>query len=110
MNLPLQYLLRGCALAALAILAACGHGSVRDPAALRVRVELDRLQADPQLASRAPQALKEAQEAVAAAEVPQNDPALSTHLIYLADRKVQTARSLAEAHVAEDQLKMLQGK
>lgn len=86
------------------------HSAVKDPAADRVRAELGQLQADPQLASRAPQALHEAEEAVTAAEVPQKDPALSAHLVYLADRKVQTARALAEAQVAEEQLRMLQGK
>ena len=62
------------------------------------------------LASRVPVALKEAEEAVTAAEAPQRDAALSAHLVYLADRKVQTAKALAEAHIAEDQLKALQGK
>ncbi|MDE0854009.1 MAG: DUF4398 domain-containing protein [Nevskia sp.] len=86
------------------------HSAVKDPAADRVRAELGQLQADPQLANRAPQALREAEDAVTAAEVPQKDPALSAHLVYLADRKVQTARALAEAQVAEEQLRVLQGK
>jgi hypothetical protein len=107
MNAQPQRLLRSCAFAVLACLTACGFGTVKDPAADRVSADLSQLEADPQLAGRAPHALKEAQDAVAAAEVPQKDPALSAHLVYLADRKVQTARALAEAHVAEDQLKLL---
>ena len=112
MNRSLKLLMRGGGIAALSALASCFHfqGSVKDPGADRARTDLSQLQADPQLASRAPQALKEAEEAVSAAEVPQKDPALSAHLAYLADRKVQTARALAEAHVAEDQLKALQGR
>ena len=110
MNDLMKLSMRGGAIAALLALASCFHGSVKDPAADRVRADLDQLQADPQLASRAPVALKEAQEAVATAEEPQKDPALSAHLVYIADRKVQTARALAEAHVAEDQLKALQGQ
>ncbi|MFI4981767.1 MAG: DUF4398 domain-containing protein [Nevskiales bacterium] len=104
-------MLRVGVLLSLTTLAACVfHGSVKDPGADKASTELSQLQADPQLASRAPVALKEAQEAVAAAQVAQKDPAESAHLVYLADRKVQTARALAEARVAEDQLKVLQGQ
>ncbi len=112
MNRPLKLLIRTGGIAALSALASCFHfqGSVKDPGADRASADLSQLEADPQLASRAPQALKEAEEAVSAAEVPQKDPALSAHLAYLADRKVQTARALAEARVAEDQLKALQGQ
>ena len=111
MNRPMKSLLRIGALASLTTLASClFHGSVKDPGADKVRADLGQLEANPQLASRAPVALKEAEDAVAAAEVPQKDAALSAHLVYLADRKVQTARALAEAHVAEDQLKVLQAK
>jgi hypothetical protein len=89
---------------------ACFLGGTKDPAADQARTELNALQADPQLVSRAPKELKEAQEAVVAAEESQKDPALSAHLAYIAERKVQTARALAEAHVAEDQLKLLRGE
>ena len=109
MNQTLKLL--ACA-AAGASLTACihYHSAVKDPAADRVSAELGQLEADPQLANRAPQALKDAQDAVNAAEQPQKDPALSAHLVYIAERKVQTARALAEAQVAEEQLKMLQGQ
>jgi hypothetical protein len=112
MNRQSRDLLRAGALAVSALASACGFGfgSVKDPAADRVQAELSQLEADPQLASRAPQALKEAQDAVAAAEVPQKDAAESAHLVYLADHKVQTARALAEAHVAEDQINLLRGQ
>ena len=63
------------------LLAACSmfHGSTRDPAADRVRTELSQLQADSRLSSRVPVAMKDAEEAVSAAEVPQKDPAFSNH-------------------------------
>jgi len=90
-----------------AVLAACGYIEVRDPGADRVRAQLSALEADPALAGRAPEALKDAQDAVQAAGVPQRDAALSEHLVYLADRKVQIARALAEARAAEDRIDAL---
>ncbi len=85
------------------------HGAVKDPGADKARAELSRLEADPQLAGRVPVAIREAEEAVTAAEAPQKDAELSGYLVYIADRKVQTARALAEARIAEDQLKGLSG-
>jgi len=89
------------------LLSACWHGAVKDPGADKARAELTRLEADPQLAGRVPVAIREAEEAVTAAEAPQKDAELSGYLVYIADRKVQTARALAEARIAEDQLKGL---
>jgi outer membrane protein OmpA-like peptidoglycan-associated protein len=40
---------------------------------------------------------------VIVAEMPQKDLALANHRVYIADRKVDTARALAETHVAEQQ-------
>ena len=92
-------------------LAACGLTPalvpVHDPGGARVRAELAALEADPALAGRAPEAMKEAQDAVQAAEAGQSDADLARHLVYLADRKVQTARALAEAEVAQDRLNTL---
>jgi hypothetical protein len=107
MNRQIECLLRAGSVAALCLMAACGGSAVKDGTADKARAELNRLEADPQLADRAPQALKEAQAAVDAAEESHSDAALSAHLAYLADRKVQTARALAEARIAEDQLKAL---
>jgi outer membrane protein OmpA-like peptidoglycan-associated protein len=41
--------------------------------------------------------------AVRAAEKPQTDEPLARHLVYIADRKVDTAKALAETALAEDQ-------
>ena len=118
MNRPMKSLLRLAILVSLTTLASClFHGAAKDPGAdktradlIQVRADLNQLEANPQLSSRVPVALKEAEDAVKDAEGSPRDSALSAHLAYLADRKVQTAKALAEAHIAEDQLKVLQGK
>jgi hypothetical protein len=103
MRIPKPY---RCAALLFPLLAGClFHGSVKDPAADHAQAALSQLQADPQLSGQAPVALREAEEAVKAAQEPQKDPKLSAHLAYIAERKVQTARELAEARIAEDQLK-----
>jgi hypothetical protein len=103
------------ALAAALTLAGCGgfslnKSAVKDPGADRAQGELSSLQADPDLASRAPAAIKDAQDAVGAAETPQTDPVLASHLAYVAQRKVETARALAEARQAEDRLNALRAQ
>ncbi|HTD11952.1 MAG TPA: OmpA family protein [Steroidobacteraceae bacterium] len=88
---------------AAVLLAACAAAPLKPDGAAEVRSKLTELQADPNLASRAPLAIKEADTAVRAAEQPQADKELGVHRVYLADRKVQTARALAETRFAEDQ-------
>jgi outer membrane protein OmpA-like peptidoglycan-associated protein len=66
-----------------------------------VRAKLTLLQSDTNLANRAPVALKDAEAAVRAAESPEKDVQLAAHRLYLADRKVDTARALAETQAAE---------
>jgi outer membrane protein OmpA-like peptidoglycan-associated protein len=61
------------------------------------------LQSDPNLASRAAVAIKDADAAVRAAEQPEADKELAAHRVYLADRKVDTARALAETRFADEQ-------
>jgi hypothetical protein len=91
----------------IGLMAGCGGGGpVKSENASHLRSELAAIQADPQLASRAPLAIKDADAAVTAAEQP-NNPALSKHLDYIADRKVKTARAQAEARYAEDRLRAL---
>lgn len=90
-------------------LVACAGPKVPDGAA-QVRSKLTELQSDPQLATLAPVAIKEADAAVRLAEEPQADKTLSKHYVYLADRKVDTARALAQARYLEDQRKGLSEK
>jgi outer membrane protein OmpA-like peptidoglycan-associated protein len=85
------------------LLAACAAAPVKPDGAAQARNKLTQLQSDPDLANRAPVAIKEADAAVAIAEKPEPDAALAAHRVYLADRKVETARALAETRLAEDQ-------
>jgi outer membrane protein OmpA-like peptidoglycan-associated protein len=66
-------------------------------------VKLTQLQTDPNLASRAASAIKDADGAVHAAEQPEANKEVAAHRVYLADRKVDTAKALAETRFAEDE-------
>jgi outer membrane protein OmpA-like peptidoglycan-associated protein len=85
------------------LLAACTTAPVKPDGAAEARVKLTQLQSDPNLASRAAVAIKDADAAVRAAEQPEVNKELAAHRVYLADRKVDTARALAETRFAEDQ-------
>jgi outer membrane protein OmpA-like peptidoglycan-associated protein len=85
------------------LLAACATVPVQPAGSAEVRSRLTQLQADPNLGSRAPLAIKEADAAVRVAEQPQADASLAQHRIYMADRKVETARAQAETRFAEDE-------
>ncbi len=95
------------ALAASVLLAACVAGPTKPEGAASARAKLTQLQSDPQLATRAPVAIKEAEVAVRAAEQPQQDRELAQHLVFMADRKVDTAWAQAQARLSEDQRKGL---
>jgi len=89
--------------ASSAALIGCSTTMVKPSGPTAARSKLTQLQSDPRLASRAPVAMKDAEVAVASAELPQRDAELAAHLNYIADRKVDTARELAETRYAEDQ-------
>jgi outer membrane protein OmpA-like peptidoglycan-associated protein len=96
------------AIAVAAVLfAACSSAPTKPEGVDNVRSKLTRLQGDPQLASRAPVAIKEAEAAVVAAEQPRKDLQLSKHLVVLADRKVELAEAQAQTRWLEDQRKSL---
>lgn len=88
---------------ASALLAACATVPLEPNGAAQARTKLTQLQSDPNLANRAPLAMKEADRAVRAAEQPQADKELAAYRVYLADRKVETARAQAETAFAEAQ-------
>ncbi len=88
---------------AAVLLAACAAAPLKPDGAAEARIKLTQLQSDPNLASRAPLAMKEADIAVRAAEQPQADKDLGAYRVYLADRKVEIARAQAETSLAEDQ-------
>jgi outer membrane protein OmpA-like peptidoglycan-associated protein len=88
---------------ATAILTGCATAPAKPDGAAAVRNKLIQLQSNAQLADRAPVAMKVAEMAVRAAEQPQTDEPLARHLVFIADRKVDTAKALAETALAEDQ-------
>jgi outer membrane protein OmpA-like peptidoglycan-associated protein len=91
------------AVASILLTAACTTAPVKPDGAAEARVRLTQLQSDPNLASRATVAIKDADAAVRAAEQPEVNKELAAHRVYLADRKVETAKALAETRFAEDQ-------
>ena len=88
---------------AAALLSACATAPVQPDGAAQARYKLTQLQSDPNLATRAPAATKEADAAVRAAEQPEADKDLAGYRVYLADRKVEIAKAQAETSFAEDQ-------
>jgi outer membrane protein OmpA-like peptidoglycan-associated protein len=91
------------AAAVASILAACASTPTRPAGAAEARARLTQLQSDPALATRAPLAIQAADSAVSLAEQPESDQQLIAYRIYIADRKVDTARAEAETRLAEDQ-------
>jgi outer membrane protein OmpA-like peptidoglycan-associated protein len=84
-------------------LAGCATAPVSPEGSAGVRAKLSQLQADPELANRAPVAIREAEAAVRTAEEPlaAADAALGTHRVYIADRKVEIAMAQAATKQAE---------
>ena len=80
---------------------------VKPDGADAVRAELTALQSDSKLASRAPVAIQEAEEAVRSAETPTEDTAAGAQAVYVAQGKVAIARAQAERRLAEDNVKTL---
>lgn len=92
------------------VLVACSSTPKVPDGVSEVRSKLTQLQSDSQLATRAPVAIKNADAAVRAAEEPHKDAAYAQHLMYIADRKVETAIALAQARLLEDQRKEISGQ
>jgi outer membrane protein OmpA-like peptidoglycan-associated protein len=88
---------------AVTLVAGCATVPKQPAGSAEVRAKLTALQGDPNLATRAPVALKDAELAVKQAEVSQPDLGLAAHWVYIADRKVDTARALAQTKFAEDE-------
>lgn len=89
------------------LLSACATTPKPPEAPLDSRVKLTALQSDPRLATRAPVEMKAAEAAVKAAEAPRPDGAYATHLVLLADQKVEIARARAQSRQYEDQRQAL---
>jgi outer membrane protein OmpA-like peptidoglycan-associated protein len=89
--------------AVVALLAACASVPTKPAGAAEARARLTQLQTDPNLGSRAPVAMKEADAAVSYAEQPQPDRDLAAHAVFMANTKVDIAKAQAETRFAEDQ-------
>ena len=89
--------------AAAILLTACASAPPAPAGAAAARSRLTQLQSNPDLGTRAPAAIKEADLAVRAAEAPQHDQQMAAHLVYLADRKVDIAAAQASTELAESQ-------
>ena len=85
------------------LLVGCSTSPSKPAGADNARSKLTQLQSDPQLASLAPVAIKEAETAVQAAEKPQKDVAAGKHLVFMADRKVEIATALAQSRLLVEQ-------
>lgn len=81
---------------ALLALTACSTAPKKDLALEQVRAQLDQLKADDDLAGYAPLALGEAERALRNAENAQGNETYRIHLVYMADRRVQIARAVAQ--------------
>jgi len=92
---------------AAAVMAGCASVPKKPLGSEAVRAKLTALQSDTSLAGSAPVAMKDAEAAVIVAEMSQKDLVLAAHRVYIADRKVDTARALAQTQAAESERKAL---
>jgi len=106
-NVMFRRTLVATAVASILLAAACATAPVKPDGAAEARVKLTQLQSDPNLASRAAVAIKDADAAVRTPEQPELNKELAAHRVYLADRKVDTAKiqaATARAEGAEQKL------
>jgi outer membrane protein OmpA-like peptidoglycan-associated protein len=89
---------------ALLALAACTTAPKKDLALEQVRTQLDELKANEDLAGYAPLALGEAERALRQAETATGNDTYRIHLIYMADRRIQVARAVAQREQLEEEL------
>jgi len=92
--------------AALVLLTACTTAPKKDLALEQVRSQLEALQSDPELAGYAPLALGEADRALRQAEAATGETQ-RIHLIYMADRRIQIARAVAQREQLEQEFNHL---
>ena len=92
----------------LALLTACMAPPKKDLALEQIRDELESLKSNPELAGYAPLALGEAERALRNAELATGDKLARAYLMYMADRRIQIARTMAEREQHEKILAELQ--
>ena len=91
----------------LLLLTACASAPKVPEGAINARQQLNKLQANAALAQLAPVAIRQADQAVQAAETQVKDRELSAHLVFVADRKVNIAWAQAQDKLAQDERKVL---
>ncbi|TVS10362.1 MAG: OmpA family protein [Gammaproteobacteria bacterium] len=89
------------------LLSACATTPTSPEGASDARIKLTELQSHSQLATRAPVEMREAEAAVRAAEAPRSEGTYATHLVLMADQKVEIARARAQRRLYEDQRRAL---
>ena len=92
----------------LVLLSACTSAPKKDLALDRVRGELNDLKSNPELAGYAPMAVGEAERALRKAEMASGDDLSHSYLVYMADRRIQIARTMAEREQHEQVLDVLE--
>lgn len=88
-------------------LTACSSAPKKDLALEQVRNQLEELKANPDLAGYAPLALGEAERALRTAENASGNETYRNHLLYMADRRIQIARAVAQREQLESELAAL---
>jgi len=88
--------MKACLVLMVIALSACVATPKKDLALDRVRGELEDLKTNPELAGYAPLALGEAERALRKAELATGDDLYRSYLVYMADRRIQIARAMAE--------------
>lgn len=85
------------------VLTACASSPKSPSGAVAARERLTQLQSDPELASRVTVAIRNADKAVSAAEIPRKEKTQSDHLVFLATTEVEAAWAQAQTRHLEDQ-------
>lgn len=90
------------------MLGGCAGQPKKDLALEQVRSQLEKLKEDEDLQGYAPLALGEAERALRQAEITRGDKVQRLHLIYMADRRIQIARTVAQQEQHEEELDRLE--
>ena len=94
----------------LVMLSACSMTPKKDLALERVRDDLNKLKSNPELAGYAPLALGEAERALRIAEQATGNDIYRYHLVYMADRRIQIAKAMAEREQHEKSRNVLENQ
>ncbi|MDF2180370.1 OmpA family protein [Aliiglaciecola sp. CAU 1673] len=95
---------------ATVLLVACTTAPTRFAGADAARERMDQLQSNKDLAHQAPMAMSDARMALLNAEQRQKDPAVSEHLVFIAERKVDIAEAEAKTQHLQSQRSELTAK